>query len=450
MADAVLHRKAYQKLLDWKQRNDGSTAILIHGSRRVGKSFLATRFAEENYRSAIVIDFAEADPEIRRAFDYDLADLDTFFMKLTVLTGTRLHRRESVVVLENVQHFPRARAAVKYLVEDGRYDYIETGTYVSVYNNVKDIIIPSEEDELPLDPLDFEEFMWACGDEVTVPFIRDRFENMEPSDILHRTLLERFGKYMLVGGMPEAVLAFVGTHDLSAVEETKRSVLGTMADDIAGLPRSGPARVRGILENIPSELRRRGKGFRITSVSGNARTEDYEGAFHWLSEGHIVNQSLCAGDPGPYGYTLASPPRRRCYMADTGLLVTLSLNGGDAAGSDIHRGILTGDLGIRDGMFLENVAAQELHASGHDLSYYARYDRKSGRNEMEIGFLLYGDNGIRPVDVSPSKRIARRSLDRFIERFGGRVDQAYILSVRDLCVKDGLVVLPVYMASLLR
>ena len=450
MTGTVLRRKAYQKLLEWKEGSKGRTAMLIDGSRRVGKTFLATRFASENYRSALILDFSVADGYVRELFTDGLMDLDVFFSKLMAYTRTRLYRRESVIVLDEVQSFPRAREALKRLVEDGRYDYIETGSLMSIKQNVRDIVIPSEEDVLRLNPLDFEEFLWALGDDVTMPYVRECFEAMRPLGAVHRSAMDSFRCYMLVGGMPQPVLAFLENRDLADAEASKRRLLRLFEQDVAKYAGTSAGKVRGIFRSIPSELSRKDKEFRVSSLSKSARAREYEDAFMWLEDGRVINQCFNATDPSVGLSMYADPARHKCYMADTGLLVTMSLADRDGFSSDEYRGILADDLGVNEGMFMENVVAQELHASGHELFYYARYSAESGRNEIEVDFLVNRGGRICPVEVKSSKRITHRSLDKFVERFGDRTGQPYVLCSRDLEMKDGVALIPVYMASLLR
>lgn len=445
-----LRRKAYEKMSEWKKESNGNYALLIEGARRVGKTHLATQFAKENYKSHIILDFNKVGPEIKKTFMDDLNDLDLFFQKIMASSGTTLYKRNSVIVLDEIQKFPRAREAIKYLVEDGRYDYIETGSLLSIKNAMKDITIPSEEEILYLEPLDFEEFLWALGNNEAMQYIRKCFEDKIPlGNEMHYKIMEQFKKYILVGGMPQAVLAYTKTKDFRLAESVKRRILSLYDADISKFAGSYSKKTEKIFHIIPSELSHGDHEFRITSLEKDAKSRDYEDAFMWLEDGRIINQCFASSDPNIGLMISADFMRHKCYMADTGLLVSLALADKRNTAANIYNDILSGDITINGGMFLENVTAQQLVASGHNLFYYTRYNKEKKKSEMEVDFLIEREGEIHPIEVKSGKRITHRSLDLFMETFGNRVGRPYLLCNRDLNNEGSCMILPVYMALLL-
>ncbi len=450
MAEIELERKAYDKLVSWKQESNGSTAILIDGARRVGKSHLAKRFAKNEYRSHLIIDFSKVGNEIKDIFQNEASDLDMFFYKLRAATRTELHDRESVIIFDEVQQFPRARELIKHLVADGRYDYVETGSLMSIKENTESIVIPSEEDVLYLNPLDFEEFLWATGDHSTVPLLKKFFDKMEPlGDAAHRMVMNSFRKYMLVGGMPVPVIRFIETKEFSASDIEKRRIVDLYRQDVTKYAKGYEGRVRSIYNNIPSQLSKREKRFKLSSLEKNARSRDYEDAFMWLEDGRIINQCFNTMDPSVGLSMYIDETSHKCYMADTGLLITQSIDTGVATKEDVYKSILLDKMNLNEGAFMENIVAQMLHANGYRLFFYSRSDNLVRENDMEIDFLIVKNGKVCPIEVKSSPRITHTSLDKFRRKFKGRIGQPYILCTKDIGEKDGVVYLPVYMAMFL-
>ena len=319
---AFMKRKIYNKLLEWKKQRNGATAVLIEGARRVGKSFIVEEFARNEYDSYLLIDFNKADKVIWTWFDNLLEDLDTLLMNLQIHYGKRLTPGKSVIVFDEVQLCPRARTAIKYLVADGRFHYIETGSLVSIKKNVQNIVIPSEEESMPMYPMDFEEFLWALGNEMLMPFISMCYEKRQPLGALHRKALEYFRTYMIVGGMPQAVQAFVDSKDFDKVDQMKRSVLQVYVNDISKYAAGVEHKVKSIFEQIPAQLQRHEKKFRLSALEPGAAYRDYDDAFFWLSDAGIVN--ICYNCTAPNVGLRLNMERNtlKCYMADTGLLIS--------------------------------------------------------------------------------------------------------------------------------
>ena len=456
-----LRRKAYDRLLRWKKESAGASAILINGARRVGKSYLAEEFARNEYRDHIIIDFSNTSDEIRAVFDGYNGDIPEFLRALSTAIGRTMPVRESVIVFDEVQQCPRARQMIKHLVKDGRYDYIETGSLMSIRSNIEGIVIPSEEEDLYLHPLDFEEFLWALGNDTAVPYLRECLEQMHPvGDAMHRAVMGLFRKYMLVGGMPQAVTEFAESGSFEKAEAAKRRILTVYRKDIARFAKGYEARVTGIFDRIPSELNRKEKKFRITSIDKNARNRDFEDAFMWLDDAMIVNPCVNATDPRVGLAMNLDITRQKLYMADTGLLVTQCLEDDEMTGEDIYKSLLLGKLGINEGMFAENAVAQCFRANGRKLFFYSRSpsagaedadseEEAAWESAIEIDFLIRSGRKICPVEVKSSDRLRHDSLDRFRDRFGKALGQPYILCTKDVRAEDGIVFLPLYMAAVL-
>ena len=336
-----MRRKAYDSLLAWKNGSAGKTALLVQGARRVGKSYIVEEFAKKEYRSYILIDFNKAGEQVKDLFNNDLNDMRSFFLKLSALYGTSLHERESLIIFDEVQLFPRARSAVKYLVADGRYDYIETGSLISIRENVKDILIPSEEDRLDMYPFDFEEFLWALGDETIMPLIRDSFEKKRPlGQALHRKTMNLFRQYITVGGMPQAVEAFVRTNDLSEVDRAKRRILNLYRDDIRKHAKGYEMKVEAIYDEIPSQLKNQNRHFKISSLEKGARFGEYRDAMFWLSDAMIVNNCYNSTEPNVGLNMNRDRTLLKCYMSDTGLLVSHAFDENRIMGEEIYKKLL--------------------------------------------------------------------------------------------------------------
>jgi len=445
-----LKRKIYQKLLNWKKESNGNSVLLLNGARRVGKSFICEQFGKNEYRSMIIVDFGNVAKEIKDIFENDSADLDMFFAKLSAYYHIRLYHRESLIVFDEVQLFPKARQLLKYLVADGRFDYIETGSLLSLKQNVRGIVIPSEEDEIEMFPLDFEEFLWALGDDATVPFLHLCFEQKKPlGQALHRKVMNDFRQYLLIGGMPQAVVEYIKEKDFAAADRVKRRILTLYRNDIAKYAGGYKSKVTAIFDSLPGQLAKKEKKYRLSSIDKAARMRGYEDAFMWLSDGMIVNPCFNATDPH-IGLALSSDhTTHKLYVADTGLLVTHAFGDKDYADNELYRAILLDKLHINEGMLMENAVAQMLRYNGHRLYFYSRVDSDNRQNMMEIDFLIADRGKICPVEVKSSTYRAHSSLDKFRRRFSSTLGDAYILYVKDIMIKDGVIHLPIYMTMFL-
>ncbi len=446
----ILKRKIYQDLIHWKNTSDGRSALMIDGARRVGKSFLVKQFAHSEYKSHIIIDFGIAPQDILDLFVHDSSNLDLFFSKLSAYYATPLHVRESLIVFDEVQQFPRARQLIKYLVEDGRYDYIETGSLIRLKKNVQDIIIPSEEEHLEMFPLDFEEFLWAMDDTATVPLIRQCYENLKPvGDALHRKIMNDFRQYLLVGGIPQAVLAYVETKNFEEVDRIKRRILQLYREDVAKFAQGYEEKVFAVFDGIPGQLSKKEKKYKLSSLEKNARFRSYEDSFVWLNEAMIVNACYNATEPNVGLALSADFATQKCYMADTGLLVTLAFFDMPFVENELYKAVLFDKLEINEGMILENIVAQMLRRNGHKLYFYSRNDKNNRENHIEIDFLITKRNKISPIEVKSGNYRSHASLDKFKKKFASKLGKAYILYTKDLMVKDDIIHLPIYMTMFL-
>lgn len=445
----ILKRKIYDDLLIWK-RGNGTSALMIDGARRVGKSFLCEQFAKSEYKSYIIIDFGNIPRDIQDLFLNDSFNLDLFFSKLSVFYSVELYRRESLIIFDEVQQFPLARQLIKYLVADGRYDYIETGSLIRLKKNVQDIIIPSEEEHIEMFPLDFEEFLWALGDEVTVPYLKHSFEEKEPlGQAVHRKVMNDFRQYILVGGMPQAVLEYINTKDFKTVDVVKRQILTLYRNDISKFAEGYEDKVFAIFDGIPGQLSKKEKKYQLTSISKQARFRSYEDSFIWLAEAMIVNNCFNSTDPNIGLALSADYATQKCYMADTGLLVTLTFMNSPFIENELYKAILFSKLSINEGMIMENIVAQMLRRNGHKLYFYSRNDKENRENHMEIDFLISEKRKIAPIEVKSGSYKQHSSLDKFRRKYRGNYSNSYILYTKDLMIKDDIIHLPIYMAMFL-
>ena len=446
----MLKRKIYSELVAWKTHSHGTTALMIDGARRVGKSFIAEEFAKREYRSYILIDFGQAPKDILNLFADDSADLDLFFAKLAAFYSTVLYRRESLIILDEVQQYPRARQLIKYLVADGRFDYLETGSLIRLKKNVQDIIIPSEEDHIEMFPLDFEEFLWAMGDEATYPLIKHCFETKKPlGAVLHRKIMNDFRQYILVGGMPQSVIAYLDGKDFEASDAAKRRILNLYREDAAKFAEGYEDKVFAIFDSIPGQLSRKEKKYKLSSLGKQARFRTYEDSFVWLNEAMVVNTCFNATDPHIGLALSADNATQKCYMADTGLLVTHTFHDGKYMDNELYRAILFDKLNINEGMLMENIVAQLLRLKRPRLYFYSRCDNLHRENNMEIDFLIAEGKKISPIEVKSGNYRSHSSLDKFRRHFSSAIGNSYILYTKDVMIKDGIIHLPLYMAGLL-
>ncbi len=441
----VLRRKLYEKLVLWKQEN-GGTALLINGARRVGKSYLCEEFARNEYKTYLIIDFGNVSKEVLEVFENDSTNLDLFFAKLSAYYGVVLKERQSLIIFDEVQQFPRARQLVKYLVADGRYDYIETGSLIRLKKNVQDIIIPSEEEHITMFPLDFEEFMWAIGEESSMPLIKQCFENKTPlGQALHRKIMNDFRQYMLVGGMPQAILAFIDGKNFERADKVKNRILNLYREDVSKFAEGYEDKVYAIFDGIPSQLSKKEKKYRLSSISKEARFRNYEDSFIWLHEAMIVNTCFNATDPNIALALSEDNTTQKCYMCDTGLLVTQAFLGRPYIENDLYKAVLFNKIDINQGMIMENVVAQMLRSNGHRLYFYSRNDVSNRKNHMEIDFLIKKGKNICPLEVKSGNYRSHSSLDKFGDKFSSHIGEKYILYTKDVMVKDEIIHLPIYM-----
>lgn len=441
-------------MLLWKQNAQGKSALMIDGARRIGKSYIVEEFAKNEYKSYILVDFNNADDNLIEIFDKYLRNLDVFFSYLALYYNVTLYPRDTVIVFDEVQLYPKARAAIKYLVKDGRYDYIETGSLVSINRNVKDIVIPSEEHRINMYPMDFEEFLWAVGDEQLMPFIRMCFEKKQKLGPLHRKAMSHFRHYMIVGGMPQAVAEYVETNDFMKVDTVKRNILSLYKADIEKYAVGNEMKVKAIFDEIPSALGRHEKKFRLASISDKARYREYESSFFWLAESRVVN--ICYNSTAPDIGLRMNEERTtlKCYMADTGLLISHAFNLKTIMGNELYLKLALGKLEVNEGMLVENVVAQMLKASGHELFFYSNNSKDSAEDRMEIDFLvskpvITNRHNISPIEVKSSNSYTITSLNKLRTKFAPMLAESYVLHPADVEVKDGVVYLPLFMTSLL-
>ena len=450
-----MRRKILEKMAEWKHKSNGKTALLIDGARRVGKSYAAEEFAKTNYKSYILIDFNEAGREIKELFEQNLRDLDSLFMFLSAAYNVKLYKRESVIIFDEVQLCPRARAAIKFLVADGRYDYIETGSLVSIRKNVKDIVIPSEERHLKMFPMDFEEFLWASDEEMLWKTIKICFEKKQPlSQALHRKAMTLFREYLIVGGMPQAVSEYISSKDFEAVDAVKRDILSLYRADIAKHAAGYEQKVLGIFDEIPSQLSKHEKKFTISALGKGIKSRDYESAFLWLEDSMIVNICYNSTEPNIGLRLNRDNSSMKIYMGDTGLLLSHAFDENGIVTDEIYKKLLFGKLEVNEGMLFENIVAQMLASGSHKLYFYSNSSRNDRNDRMEIDFLISKSkvtnrHNISPLEVKSGKNYTLSSINKFRNKFNEQVNIPFVLHTENLAEKDGFVFLPVYMTGLL-
>ena len=450
-----MRRMIYEEILKWKKRSAGQTALLIDGARRVGKSYIAEKFAAAEYKSYLLIDFNRAPKEVTDLFENYLNDLDTLFMYLSGFYNTKLYERETLIILDEVQLCPRARSAIKYLVADGRYDYLETGSLMSIKKNVKDILIPSEEEHLKMYPLDFEEFLWALDNETLMPLIQTCYEKKQPmGQALHRKAMDYFRQYMIVGGMPQAVARYVETRDFDSIDRVKRAILELYRADIVKHAAGYEIKVEQIFDNIPAQLQKHDKKFKLSSLKKEARFRDYDDALFWLSDAMIAN--ICYNSTAPSIGLKLNMDRLtlKCYMADTGLLISHAFDENGIVSEEIYKKLLFDKLECNKGMIVENLVAQMLTAAGHKLYFYSNPSRDEVSERMEIDFLIAKSkissrHNISPIEVKSGKNYTLTSLKKFRNKYAEQTDTPYVLHTGDLKEEDGITYLPLYMTPLL-
>lgn len=443
----VFKRKIYEKMLEWKQSRDGATALLIKGARRVGKSTIAEEFARNEYESYIVVDFADAPAAVWEAVD-NISDRDSFFLQLQFIYDVTLHERHSVIIFDEIQKCPAVRQAIKYLVKDHRYDYIETGSLLSIKKNTKDIVIPSEETRLTMYPMDYEEFRWALGDTTTLPLLKAYFENKRSlGDALTRKLLRDLRLYMLVGGMPQAVETYLSTNNLAEVDAKKREIIELYNDDFQKIDSSG--KIARLFSAIPAQLSKNASRYQATSVLGRSEGKDnMDELLQNLGDSLTVNFSHHADDPNVGMPMHADYSQYKMFVGDTGLFITLAFWDKAVTENVIYQKLLTDKLSADLGYVYENLVAQMLTAAGNRLFYHT-WPTESGKHNYEIDFILSHGNKIYPVEVKSSGYKTHASLDAFKAKFSSRIGQSYLVYTKDLQKDNDICMVPAFMTMFL-
>ena len=441
-------RKIYNDLLDWKRDSSDRYALLIEGARRVGKTTVVREFASKEYRSSIIVDFSKITDEVRMLFKQHIMDLDSFFFRLQAIFNVRLYPNESLIVFDEVQLFPLARQAIKHLVADGRYAYIETGSLISIRKNVDGILIPSEELSISMHPMDFEEFLWAQGKNVTMDLIRMSFEHGKPLGFdCHKSTMALYSTYMLVGGMPQAVDAYIRGKGPEEVEKVKGAILKLYRDDMMKIPGGTGANARKIFELIPSYLSHHEKTFSPSEVRSNSATRDYFESISWLEQSKIVNTCYRCTEPSPALDLNLDENSFKMYMLDTGLLMTMALGNNVVKRDELYDAVLNNRLSLNNGMFFENMVAQELTMLGRGLRFIKFYSEDSSRIQ-EVDFMISDGKKVIPIEVRSSRSSQHPSLDRLIMKYRESIDKAYVVHSKDLDFRDGVMYIPIYMMML--
>lgn len=446
----MIKRKIYQKLLKWKESTKGTKALLIEGARRIGKSTIAEEFGKKEYKSYILIDFNKATKKTMESFD-DLNNLDIFFQTIMLEYNTRLFERESLIIFDEIQKFPKAREAVKYLVADGRYDYIETGSLISIRENVDNITIPSEERKIKMFPVDFEEFMLYMNEELLLEYIKKCLEMKQPLDQkMHQKAMHIFKEYMLVGGMPQAIVAFKeNARDFAAADIEKRDILSLYRDDIKKAAKRYNSRVSAIFENIPAYLSTHEKRVVLSEIESNATFAQYDDPFFWLDDSMICNLCYKCNDPN-VGFSLnKNESFVKCYMGDTGLLISLAFSENEIMEQQLYKQIMNEKLSLNQGMIYENMISQMIAAMGRKLYFYTKYNEEKHRNDIEIDFLLSNESKMNfrmyPIEVKSSKNYSTISLGKFKELYEKKIAISYIVHPKNLLVDGEIIKVPPYM-----
>lgn len=445
----VFKRKIYDKLLEWKKLSGGQSAILLEGARRIGKSTIVEEFAKNEYDDYIILDFARESKDIKQNFEDNIGNLNTFFRNLFLLKGKVLPPKKSVIIFDEVQLFPVARQAIKYLVADGRYDYIETGSLISIKKNVKDILIPSEEYKVKMYPMDFEEYLWANKDTITIPTIQDAFERRKPlGDAIHRKIMQSFRTYMVVGGMPQAVDAFVIGKSYEEINFIKRNILSLYEDDLKKYDEANREKASVIYKTIPEQLENHNSHFKFSLVDKNARYKNYVDAVNFISESMIGNECINVTAPEVSLEAYADRCNFKLYMGDTGLLVSQMMRNNRETGTDLYKALIFDKLGSNQGMIVENVVAQMLKANGYELYFHEflfQSTPEQKAKKYEIDFMIVKNKKICPIEVKSSGYKTHKSFDCLIEKYQLKVQDRYIIYTKDLKFEDGITYIPLYM-----
>ena len=442
----MFKRKIYQQLLDWKKESDGQTALLVQGARRIGKSTVVEEFAKREYVSHIMIDFSKVKPEVLALFQ-DMSDLNYFFLQLQLLYKVNLKERQSVIIFDEVQLCPQARQAIKHLVADHRYDYMETGSLISIRKNTQDILIPSEEESINMYPMDYEEFLWALGDEVTTPLLLECFIKKKPlGDAVHRKQMQQFRLYMLVGGMPQAVEAYLNTNNFSKIDKVKRNILRLYENDFRKIDISG--RAAKLFEAIPAELSKNTLRYQVSKVLEQQRANDIREIFADMQDSMTVLASFHTNDPGVGMSLNMDIDRFKMFLCDTGLFTTLAFKDKEFTDNVIYEKLFHSKLATNLGYMYENIVAQTLSAKGDNLFYHT-FPSETSNHSNEIDFIIARKNKICPIEVKSSGYKQHASLDRFRVKFRDRILDSYVIYTKDYQQAEGVEYVPVYMAQFL-
>ena len=445
-----IQRKIYDKILDWKKQSKGKKALLIEGARRIGKTTVVEEIGKREYKTYILIDFNKVSKKTREAFD-GLNNLDVFFQTLMLEYNTRLFPCESLIIFDEIQKFPKAREAIKYLVQDGRYDYIETGSLISIRENVKDITIPSEERKLKMYPVVFEEFMRYMEEDLLLEYIRSCWEQKIPLDNrMHTKAMHLFKEYLLVGGMPQAIRAFAEEgRDFAAADVEKRDILELYRNDIKKAAKRYNSKVSAIFENVPAYLSTHEKRIVLSEIDKNGRFDRYDEPLFWLDDSMICNLCYRCNDPNVGLALNLNDSYVKCYMGDTGLLVSLAFSENEIASQNLYKQIMDEKLSINEGMLYENMIAQMLVSQGRKLYFYTHYNEKTHKNDIEIDFLLSNESKpnfkVNPIEVKSSKNYSTDSLSEFRRRFGKRIGRQMIIHPKNLSITEETIKVPPYM-----
>ena len=446
-------RKAYAKLLQWKELAAGTSAVLLEGARRIGKSTIVEEFAKNEYDDYMILDFARENRDVQNLFIDEMDDLDSFFRNLFLLKGRELKGKKCVLIFDEVQLFPQARQAIKYLVADGRYDYIETGSLISIRKNIQNILIPSEEYRIKMYPMDFEEYLWALGDTVTFEAIKSAYERRKPlGDSVHRKIMKKFRTYMVIGGMPQAVSAFVEGKTFAQIDFIKRNILSLYEEDLAKYDRDNREKASVVFRTIPEQLENKNSHFKFSVIDKNARYQNYVDAVSFISESMMGNECINVTKPEVALELFADRSNFKLYMGDTGLLVTQIMKSRDETDEDLYKALIIDNLSVNQGMIIENVVAQMLRASGHEL-YFHEYlytpEDSVREKKYEIDFMTVKKKKICPIEVKSSGYMSHKSFDYLTKKYQLKMQDRYIIYTKDLKYKDEIMYIPIYMTMLI-
>lgn len=442
----MFRRKIYDKLLEWKTESDGRAALLIEGARRVGKSTVVEEFAKNEYESYILIDFSRASKAVKELFE-DISDLDYLFLQLQLQYKVDLHERRSLIIFDEVQQCPLARQAIKALVADHRYDYVETGSLISIKRNVKDILIPSEERKLSMYPMDHEEFLCAVGDLTTIPLLKKVFDSGKPVGVqIHRKLMRDFLLYMLVGGMPQAVNEYIETNNFRKVDQIKRDILNLYEDDFKKIDPTG--KLSSLFDAIPAQLNKNASRYQVSSVLNGERAENILESIAELKDSKTVLVSYHADDPNAGMSNNKELGKFKLFLSDTGLFTTLMFKDRDFTENIIYEKLLNDKLSANLGYLYENAVAQILTANGNALFYHT-FMNESTRRNYEIDFILARKNKVCPIEVKSSGYKTHASLDAFSRKFSDRILDKYLIYTKDFAKDEDIFCLPIYLVQFL-